>query len=85
MMLTEDEARKKWCPMARYVADSNDPNTANRWVRISTCCCIASDCMAWRWEPWVNGSPANGPRNNNGEQRDPRGYCGAFGKPGDAP
>lgn len=31
--MTEEEARKKWCPMT---GDQRDK-------------CIASDCMMWRW------------------------------------
>ncbi len=40
MILTEEEARTKWCPhdkTERY----NNFAAHNR--------CIASDCMAWRW------------------------------------
>jgi hypothetical protein len=37
--MTEDEARKKWCPMVRQ-ASPEDWNS-----------CIASDCMMWRWKP----------------------------------
>jgi hypothetical protein len=51
--MTEAEASEKWCPMARVdgcfesypafnrVKDDSSPNEA---------CCIASDCMMWRWE-----------------------------------
>lgn len=39
-MMTEDEARKKWCPNLLSLADID--------VDIH---CVASDCMAWRWLP----------------------------------
>ena len=39
MTFTEDEARKKRCPMPMGIM--NDQRTQNH--------CIASDCMAWRW------------------------------------
>lgn len=42
MLLTEEEARKKWCPFAGegrlMLGPSGDPR------------CIASECMAWRWK-----------------------------------
>lgn len=37
--MTEEEARAKWCPMAG----------ASRFARQDEMC-IASACMAWRWE-----------------------------------
>jgi hypothetical protein len=49
--VTEDEARTKWCPMVRFVVDSQDDG-ANRWIGHQSppeCRCIASDCMMWRW------------------------------------
>ena len=55
-MLTEEEARTKWCPFMRYVFNDLGGG-ANAWegkdnvtVRSpNTCRCIASACMAWRW------------------------------------
>lgn len=58
--MTEDEARKKWCPMVRtgltagmavnhHVGSSHDSPQAGD-VHDETRC-IASDCMMWR----VNG------------------------------
>lgn len=88
--MTEDEAREKWCPDARY-AGQDDDGGANRWKQNLTadephalnpipCRCIASQCMAWRWQnltrhyPWgsVNVGGSNDPR---------KGYCGRAGKP----
>jgi hypothetical protein len=71
---TEEQARKLWCPMARYRpaydGDSNgEPASFNRHGAVkeapgepgglkyeevtnpSPCCCIASQCMMWRWFP----------------------------------
>lgn len=76
--MTEEEAKKKWCPMVRHLSGDQDEsdNPCNRvgygnvlddgeWNR-----CIASDCMMWRTgethpkvKPYVAG------------------YCGLGGKP----
>lgn len=62
MMLTEDEARRKWCPLARCVTVHADGETMagnqpprNRLVLKNSDdfkaqgSCIASKCMMWRW------------------------------------
>lgn len=59
--MTEDEARKKWCPFV--MADNLTPAL-----------CIASECMAWRWDAGEN--VANPNRHNTDH-----GYCGLAGKP----
>lgn len=87
-MLTEDQARVKWCPMAR-VAPEGDQNVWNRSridvgaqenvhqrpdrvVAMSRC--IGSDCMAWRWL-----DPASDPAVVPESAR--RGFCGLAGRP----
>jgi hypothetical protein len=94
-MLTEDEAKAKWCPLARTL-DFDGHNASaphNRVYRVDYnvvesdmpgCHCIASACMAWRKVDQTGIGP-------NGEKRDrdmdgrtrwvDRGFCGAFGKP----
>lgn len=56
-MLTEQEAKTKWCPMARVLVTSDDVNgTGNRTADMDgldcdnpkQARCIGSDCMMWR-------------------------------------
>lgn len=69
--MTEDEAKKKWCPLVRYKFSSeSDRPSCNRdifskGVMEDGTRCIASECMAWRWRVDYDN-----------------GYCGAFGLPG---
>lgn len=79
-MMTEEEARTKWCPMARVVGsvDMHDgpPIGGNRvghpW-RLSPfeeqCRCIASECMAWRSVMDMRDASSD------------HGYCGLAGRP----
>src|ERR1700761_4286309 len=64
--MTEEEAVTKWCPFVR--AATNTGNTSWSWLADagyepesvrnaarSSNRCIATDCMAWRWdEPWTS-------------------------------
>jgi hypothetical protein len=45
MMVTESEAKKRWCPMDRHVSP------AAKCATNTNCGCVASNCMMWRWEP----------------------------------
>lgn len=54
--MTEDEAKAKWCPLARSTSwvkvDEWTVATANREDDggvLANCNCIGSGCMAWRW------------------------------------
>lgn len=74
--MKEDEAKQKWCPFIRMETDDLEamPVASNRtatgkWLGK----CIASDCMAWRWDEFINITPeADVIR---------EGYCGLAGKP----
>lgn len=67
--MTEDEAKTKWCPHARALFVGNagphppsnrfgtthGPGTPERWnSNPEGSRCIASACMAWRWEKVPN-------------------------------
>ena len=76
--MTEDEARKKWCPMVRWTSHDCEAKYADPFEnRGEACNCIASECMMWQWEKGtaiVDG----------GLQADVQldiGYCGLAGKP----
>lgn len=83
-MHTEDEAKKLWCPEHRGIIGSESANNNFH----SDTCCIASQCMHWRWDmKWVSSS-TDGTANGNvvvvlerlkGEPK--RGYCGLSGRP----
>lgn len=76
MQLTEEMARKKWCPFVRttggnrFYNEKTDgfQNTPNVYH------CIASDCMAWRELHFshVKGGDAS---------MEQHGYCGIAGRP----
>ena len=56
MIHSEKEARHRWCPYARSVELAKNTPAYNRkksdrnvlTVMVDTCC-VASDCMAWRF------------------------------------
>lgn len=52
-MVTEDEAKRMWCPFGRIegrAGGSNDPTKVHGKAH-----CIGSACMAWRWSPETGG------------------------------
>lgn len=53
MLVTETEAKTKWCPMIRI---SDGSNTLGVGRQDPLCRCIASGCMMWQWD---DGHPAN--------------------------
>lgn len=79
-LMTEDEARTKWCPFTRhaYSVGNLGVTSVNRgnFLEPNECRCIASECMAWRWHhmfayplnPDDTSSPTITP--------DTKGFCG---------
>jgi hypothetical protein len=75
MLLTETEAKTKWCPLVRAAnvaepsANAQSRNRDGSGGPSRSSLCIASGCMFWRFEE------------HSDKRIDPRGYCGAAGKP----
>ncbi|AWJ93269.1 hypothetical protein Sp245p_25945 (plasmid) [Azospirillum baldaniorum] len=87
MLMTEEQARTKWCPHARQTGVTNRDGgmcaTANRagseHYGVENCNCIASGCMAWRW---VRVRDDEGSEDGGAAiLTQTYGFCGAFGKP----
>jgi hypothetical protein len=81
--MTKDEAKTKWCPMARTVDDAVKTVSVNRlpnWggTPDPDCVCIASACMMWRWDKTC-GSWHD--QNFEIVQSLTDGYCGLAGNP----
>ncbi len=75
MIVTEEQAKAKWCPEARVESDDGQGvGSVNRDFgkghALSDCMCLASGCMLWRWAEYLDDSP---------KRR--RGYCGKAGAP----
>lgn len=85
-MLTEQEAKEKWCPQVRrssvlaetYMGAPTVATAINRGSTKNTNC-IGSECMMWRWDQRSKhdggypGSPT--------PKEKWTGYCGLAGKP----
>lgn len=71
--MTEDEAKKKWCPMVRHAADRDGGfHVTNGQKSAGFQNCIASDCMMWQWD--------NNPKQPECDYYN--GHCGLAGKNG---
>lgn len=91
--MTEEEARKKWCPMARHpegnrmpyggdgteAAEGDKQQFAVEMADLHPC--IASDCMMWRWQPSLSvNNPSRVPGYGQYIKHE-TGYCGFAGTP----
>lgn len=52
--MREDEAKKKWCPMTRNIQLVAWGRSGDSYADLKSNC-IASDCMAWKWNRDENG------------------------------
>ena len=82
-MITEEEAKTKWCPHVRHVAgDANQASNAAGYAggraHEEWNCCIGSKCMAWRFVKYVVQPGVDNAGNWNVNDV---GYCGLSGKP----
>lgn len=50
--MTEEEAKTKWCPYARLDGNNRHWGSGGDAAPISRC--VASACMAWRWDKKPN-------------------------------
>lgn len=80
MLLTEEDAQRKWCPFAREMNDTDLPTTNGS----DQFTCIASKCMAWRWKgthlPDENEVDNTGKSPGMSWNKRTYGYCGLAGK-----
>lgn len=89
MMLTEEQAREKWCPLSRPESASYAICGGNRdrdGRPSSKVLCMGSACMAWRWGMKVETGIKHPPGDENvtitwTPESETHGYCGAFGRP----
>lgn len=77
MYLYEEEAKQKWCPYANvYKGDGGSGSRGLQGNPYGEHGCIASECMAWRWDPKCLDE-------GGFKHANPKGYCGLAGKPED--
>lgn len=82
-MMTENEAKEKWCPYSIVHdrgAGINRTNDDDEPFDIQGNMCVASQCMAWRWVPDELQKFVQGETDMN-LCKGKIGYCGLSGKP----
>lgn len=76
--MTEEEARKHWCPFSRLSGGNSAFNRGLDGKTYDETNCIASECMAWR----VNHEIFTGVAGTDIQRhQNSGGYCGLAGKP----
>ena len=77
MYLTEEEAKKKWCPMSRSGdGGTNRGSSDTNYPKIyADDFCVASGCMMWRREKDTYGD------DYGKDIPETNGYCGLGGRP----
>lgn len=87
MILTEEQAMQRWCPMAmsmvahsmqgRYELVAANRDTPGGQIPA----CIASSCMYWRWAEAKQLRDIDLVTSDIVEEKPRTGYCGAAGRP----
>lgn len=84
MLLTEEEAKKRWCPLSRQIAITQQNAITPAFNRIpqgDIPACIATSCMSWRWYDPKQIRDIDLVTSDVVDLKPRRGYCGAFGHP----
>jgi len=89
MLVTEQEAQKRWCPMGRQPTMVPTGANANMWTHVAANrqpngdvpSCLGSLCMAWRWHDEKTYREIDVTTNEVLDEQPRRGFCGLFGKP----
>lgn len=88
--MTEDEAKKKWCPFARVGSSVSGLGSLNRDASPSDdsinglprrALCLGSACMAWRWQGWRLDEQRDVHTNECDAAGVRVGFCGLAGAP----
>jgi hypothetical protein len=82
--MTEDEAKTKWCPFAMAPGASFALNRGPEGVANGRSMCLASECMAFRWDMggWKLAQDGRGMLMRPKEADEaPEGFCGLAGRP----
>lgn len=80
MILTEEEAQKRWCPFSRMMLGDNGAYNRD-WRDINSTNCIASQCMAWRWELITEFASDETQPIKIVSRKTGNGFCGLAGEP----
>ena len=80
MMLTEEQAKTKWCPFARQATGLDGHGPAFNRSAFGWEFCVASACMAWRWGHFIGPDGWTADRKCDSAPDPTHGYCGLAGK-----
>lgn len=82
MLLTEDEAKQKWCPHIMYCQNPSQVSAFEALPLMVNSACVASLCMAWRWDNDKPCEEAPSYEHPKGQMTWVKvGYCGLSGRP----
>lgn len=82
MLVTPEEAQKRWCPFGRQptvVAGAAFAVAANRQPNGDVPSCLGPLCMAWRWQGAKQVRELDMVTGEVVDEQPRRGYCGLSG------